>query len=93
MGEKIKVIRWTGGGFIGIIVLFISVMTWFYPYSVFSVDKSLAYQPDSHLYNGKQYAEILSEFKDSYQKDLEADVSNKKYKLNHKPDTIHSSYF
>lgn len=81
MGKKIKIISLSVGGFIGLIVVFISVMTWFYPYSIFSVDKSYAYEPEQYLYNGKEYEEILSEFKDSYQKDLEADMDNKSANL------------
>jgi len=51
-------------------------MTWFYPYSPFSVKKSYAYHPDRVLYSGKSYEAILSEFKESYQKDLNADIDN-----------------
>ncbi|MEQ6353710.1 hypothetical protein ABNX05_03705 [Lysinibacillus sp. M3] len=51
-------------------------MTWFYPYSSFSVKKSYAYHPDRVLYSGKSYEAILSEFKESYQKDLNADIDN-----------------
>ncbi|MFC9542139.1 hypothetical protein ACFTQ7_20015 [Lysinibacillus sp. NPDC056959] len=51
-------------------------MTWFYPYSPFSVKKSYVYHPDKVLDDGKSYEAILSEFKESYQKDLNADIDN-----------------
>ena len=51
-------------------------MTWFYPYSPFSVKKSYVYHPDKVLYSSKSYEAILSEFRESYQKDLNADIDN-----------------
>ncbi|KOP80243.1 hypothetical protein AMS59_02270 [Lysinibacillus sp. FJAT-14745] len=52
-------------------------MTWFYPYSPFSVKKSYEYHPGKVLYGGKSYEAILNEFKESYNKDLKADLDNK----------------
>ncbi|WP_408008233.1 hypothetical protein ACJROX_26760 [Pseudalkalibacillus sp. A8] len=77
MSKKVKKISWWAGGFIVFIVIFISIMTWFYPYSPFSVNKSYAYKPDKILFNGKSYEQILNEFKASYEKDLKADADNK----------------
>ena len=51
-------------------------MTWFYPYSPVSINKSYAYQPKKVLFNGKSYNEILNDFKESYEKDLNADLVN-----------------
>ena len=78
MSKKVKRrISWSIGGFIVLIVIFMSVMTYLFPYSSFSVNKSYAYQPEKVLFNGEKYEEILNEFKDSYEKDLKADSDSK----------------
>lgn len=73
MGTKRKRIIWS---ITGLIIVFIVVMTWFFPYSPFSVYKSYPYEPDEILFNGKTYETILNEFKDSYEKELKADLEN-----------------
>lgn len=52
----------------GLVVLFILFMTWFYPYSVFSITKSYSFTPDPVVVEG--YEENLNEFKSSFEKDL-----------------------
>lgn len=52
----------------GLAVLFILLMAWFYPYSVFSISKSYSYIPDPLVVDG--YEEDLNEFKSSFEKDL-----------------------
>lgn len=64
------------GGFSVLIVIFISVMTYQFPYSTFSVKNSYAYQPEKVLFNGEKYEEILNEFKDTYEIDLKADLDS-----------------
>lgn len=73
MGTKRKRITYS---IAGLIIIFIVVMTWFFPYSPFSIHKSYSYQPAEVLYNGKTYETILNEFKDSYEKDLKTDLEN-----------------
>ncbi|WP_017382051.1 hypothetical protein [Paenisporosarcina sp. TG-14] len=54
---------------VGLFVFFILIMTWFYPYSVFSIHKSYSFTPDPVVVDG--YVKDLNEFKSSYEKDLE----------------------
>jgi len=63
MSIKKEKIGWIIGGLIACIVSFISIMTWLYPYSFFSVNKSYTYQRDKVLFNDKSYKEILHDFK------------------------------
>ncbi|WP_026569232.1 hypothetical protein [Sediminibacillus sp. JSM 1682029] len=56
-------------GAIGLIILYILTMTWFYPYSIFSLHKSYAYKPDPVMVDG--YLEDVEEFNDVFGKDLE----------------------
>ncbi|WP_117161687.1 hypothetical protein [Paraliobacillus sp. X-1268] len=82
MSEKVKErISWSIAGFIVLIVIFISIITYLYPYSSFSVNKSYSYQPEKVLFNGENYGEILIEFKDSYEKDLKADSDSENSNL------------
>lgn len=60
------------GGVIILIIAVISIMTWFYPYSHLSINKNYTYQSKKVLF----YNEILSEFKDIYEKDVNADLMN-----------------
>lgn len=73
MSKKVKRIIFGIGG---CIVIFVLIMTWYYPFSPFSVYKSYSYQPYEISFNGESYEEILSEFRVSYEKDLKADVEN-----------------
>ena len=73
MGKKN---RWVIVGTLSIILIFITVMTWFYPFSILSVKKSYTYQSEQVLSNGRSYNEILSDFKKSFAKDLESDSEN-----------------
>ncbi|SKA90331.1 hypothetical protein [Sporosarcina newyorkensis] len=59
------------GGLGAVAVLFILFMTWFYPFSHFSLFKSYTYKPTEVLYhNDKTYEDILNKFTESYEKDL-----------------------
>ncbi|KQL50486.1 hypothetical protein AN964_22785 [Heyndrickxia shackletonii] len=58
------------GTFIIVIIIFISIMTWYYPLSPFSVNHSFTYHPGWETHNGKTYKEELNEFKGTYEKDL-----------------------
>ena len=60
-------------GIVSSIVIFILIMTWFYPYSFFSVHKSVSYKPDPVVIN--EYVKDLKEFKDTYNKSLAKDRS------------------
>lgn len=62
--------------FILFIIIFISIITWFYPYSTLSVSKSYTFQPNKVLINGKSYNKILSDFKEAYEKDYNDDLEN-----------------
>ncbi|PAV28604.1 hypothetical protein CIL05_15005 [Virgibacillus profundi] len=62
-------------GFLVSIVIFILIMTWFYPYSFFSVHKSYSYTPDPVIVDG--YINDLTEFKSSYEKALEGLTTDK----------------
>lgn len=48
-------------------------MTWIYPFSPLSINKSYDYQQKKVLHNGKTYNEIVNDFKESYENDLNAD--------------------
>ncbi|WP_422122387.1 hypothetical protein DHX103_11310 [Planococcus sp. X10-3] len=52
----------------GTAVLFLLLMTWFYPYSAFGISKSYSFTPDPVVVDG--YEEDLNEFKSSYEKDF-----------------------
>ncbi|MFD1030240.1 hypothetical protein [Metaplanococcus flavidus] len=54
---------------IGISALFLLLMTWFYPYSVFGITKTYSYAPDSVVVEG--YEDGLAEFNRSFEEDLE----------------------
>ena len=65
------------GIFIVLIMLFIAIMTWFYPFSPFSIHQSYIYKPGEVLYgHDKTYKDILNEFKKSYEKDLNDDLKS-----------------
>ncbi|SHG84601.1 hypothetical protein [Ornithinibacillus halophilus] len=64
-------------GFLGLIVIFISIMTWLYPYSPFSLQKQFTYEPYFVSGNDGTFDVRLQKFKDSYKEDLEADMENK----------------
>jgi len=70
---------WGVGTFIGVIIIFISVMTWYYPLSPFSVHQSFTYHPGWETHNGKTYKEELIAFKDSYEEDLKKDLKGDEY--------------
>lgn len=76
MNIKREKIGWIIGGFIACSVSFISITTWLYPYSPFSVNKSYIYQRDKVLFNDKSYKEILYDFKNAYEKDLNNEYLN-----------------
>ncbi|GIN39300.1 hypothetical protein [Heyndrickxia oleronia] len=71
-----RIIGGIGGVFV-LIILFIFIMTWCYPYSPFSVKKNYAFQPYKVLHNGKTFREIFKDFKGSYENDLKDDLNNK----------------
>lgn len=55
--------------FIGLFAIFILAITWFYPFSMFSIYKNYSFTPDPVVVD--EYVRDLSEFKISYEKDLE----------------------
>lgn len=55
--------------FVAIIIIILLFMTWFYPFSNYSIYQSYNYKPDSVMVAG--YLEDLNEFKTSLEKDLE----------------------
>lgn len=61
--------------FIGLFVIFILTMTWFYPFSMFSIYKNYSFTPDPVVVD--EYVRDLNEFKISYEKDLEESTSEK----------------
>lgn len=73
--------NWLIGGSIAFVVLFIALMTWFYPFSPFSFYKNYTYKPTAVLYNNQTYAEMMQSFKKSYDEtlneELEKDVDEK----------------
>lgn len=81
MNNKMKSSSWWIKRFVVFIVIFISIMTWLYPYSTFSVYKSYSFKPYKILFNDKSYKEIVNEFKASYEKDLKDNSDNKNINL------------
>lgn len=79
MTNRRKKALWVIGALIVIIAIFISVMTWRYPLSPFSIKQSFTYHPGWVSYNGKTYKEELSAFKNSYEKDLEKNFEGDNY--------------
>lgn len=73
--------NWLIGGFFAFIVICMSMMTWFYPFSPFSFYKNYTYKPTAVLYNHHTYAEMMQAFKKSYDEklnqELEKDVNEK----------------
>ncbi|MEN2766284.1 hypothetical protein [Ornithinibacillus xuwenensis] len=55
------------------ILFIILVMTWFYPYSFFSIKKSYLYNPDSVVVN--QYVRDITNFKEVVEQDLSENTS------------------
>ncbi|RDI36328.1 hypothetical protein [Falsibacillus pallidus] len=53
-----------------LIIIFISIMTWYYPLSPLSVNQSFTYHPGWETHNCKTYKEELNEFKKTYEEDL-----------------------
>lgn len=60
---------------IGLFIIFILVMTWFYPFSMFSIYKNYPFTPDPVVVD--QYVRDLNEFKISYEKKLEESTAEK----------------
>ncbi|WP_433747705.1 hypothetical protein [Falsibacillus pallidus] len=52
------------------IIIFISIMTVYYPLSPFSLNQSFTYHPGLETHNGKTYKQELNEFKAAYEEDL-----------------------
>lgn len=57
-----------------VVIVFIAVMTWFYPYSVFSVYKNYSYTSDPVV--TEDYVQDLNDFKSSYQTDSKEDITS-----------------
>lgn len=55
--------------FVGLMILFVLIMTWLYPYSIFSLHKTYYYNPDPVMVDG--YVRDLNEFKESFESDME----------------------
>lgn len=64
--------------FLGVIALFILAVTWFYPYSFFSIYKTYSYQPDSVM--TKEYKQDVDNFKRTSQIHSKNDLTSKKTK-------------
>ncbi|SHG45973.1 hypothetical protein [Ornithinibacillus halophilus] len=67
MTKKAKVISLSVAAVIGFIIIFLALMTWFFPYSSFSMKKSMTYSPDPFVVEG--YVADLNEFKEIYEAD------------------------
>ncbi|MCD5324433.1 hypothetical protein LQ226_11770 [Pontibacillus sp. HN14] len=63
---------------IGIMVLFLLIMTWFYPYSPFSLHKSFTYKPDQKVVQG--YVKDIEEFK-TFKKKVDGTTDQLRYVL------------
>ncbi|WP_138918983.1 hypothetical protein [Ornithinibacillus scapharcae] len=57
-------------------MIFILIMTWFYPYSFFSIYKRYSWETYEVYSNGKSYKELLDEFKAIHEADLMAEKDN-----------------
>ncbi|GIN84444.1 hypothetical protein J6TS2_08300 [Heyndrickxia sporothermodurans] len=53
-------------GLVSLIVIFILLMTWLYPYSFFSVYKTVSYKSDPLVI--KQYVKDLKDFQNTFNK-------------------------
>ncbi|WP_053217297.1 hypothetical protein [Virgibacillus senegalensis] len=62
-------------GAVGFVLVIILAVTWFYPYSIFSLHKTYAYKPDPVMVDG--YLEDVEQFKDTFEKDLDEMESEK----------------
>ena len=61
------------------IVLVIAFISWYYPFSLFSIHQSFSYHPGSETHNGKTYEEEIAKFKVAYEMDLKKDVGSENY--------------
>ncbi|MYL45640.1 hypothetical protein GLV94_08275 [Virgibacillus halodenitrificans] len=75
--RKKRTFIWGIGAVIALILIYLSVMTWYYPLSSFSIHKSYKYKPGKILYNDKTYGEIVNAFKKTYEKELVKEFESK----------------
>jgi hypothetical protein len=59
---------------IGIVAIFFLGMTWFFPYSFFSIYKSYSYKPDSIVV--KEYVKDLNNFKSTFEENSRNDLTD-----------------
>ncbi|PGS46519.1 hypothetical protein [Bacillus sp. AFS041924] len=60
--------------FLGVILIFIILVTWFYPYSFFSFNKSITYDEDNLVI--KDYLKEIDDFKKYYNSQTKEDLTN-----------------
>lgn len=58
------------------IVLVVAFISWYYPFSPFSIHQSFTYHPVPETHNSKTYEEKMGQFKAAYEKDLDKDVES-----------------
>ena len=58
------------------IVLVVAFISWYYPFSPFSIHQSSTYHPVPETHNSKTYEEEMGQFKAAYEKDLDKDVES-----------------
>jgi hypothetical protein len=58
---------------VSLVVVFILTMTWFYPYSSFSINKAYTYKPDPFVVD--QYTKEVQSFKETFEKDFKTVTS------------------
>lgn len=66
--------NWLIGGIIAIVICFIFIMTWIYPFSSVSFYKSYTYRPTVILYNDQTYEEMINAFKKDYENEYKLEV-------------------
>lgn len=60
----------------GFYVIFILFMSWFYPYSFFSIHKSYSWESYTVYTNGKSYESVLDDFRTIHESDLQESLIN-----------------
>ncbi|MDV6377873.1 hypothetical protein ORD22_06305 [Sporosarcina sp. GW1-11] len=78
MNTKPKKKIW-GISSVAFIILVMIFISWYYPFSPFSIDQRFTYQPSWETHNGKTYNEEISEFRATYEKDVKMNVEGDNY--------------
>ncbi|GGA67805.1 hypothetical protein [Ornithinibacillus halotolerans] len=76
MSKTTKVIT---ASIISLVVIFILIMTWFYPFSIFSVYKTYSYSPDPVMVG--EYVRDINDFEEKLENDLKDLYSNQDFDL------------